>query len=182
MPTILTDRCGELEYRDEDVIQFPAGLVGMPDLKRWLMLDFENGIPMKWMQSLDRPDFGVPVASPYFYLEDYDPGLPYAILEDLGEARPEDLVVMIISRVHPGGEKITGNLLSPIVMGANSHCGCQWTASNFPWPIQQEMNYLKFGLAVDDDSSENGPGIAGDDESGESNARPEAELPEPHLV
>jgi flagellar assembly factor FliW len=189
MPTFQTDRCGELVYRDEDVIQFPAGLVGMPTLTRWLILDLEDGVPLKWLQSLDRPDFGFPVTSPGYFVDQYHPGIPDTILEDLGEPRSRDLAVMIITTVHPGGQKISGNLLSPLVIGLNSHCGCQWTSADAGWPVQQEINYLKFGLAVAGDSSENGPRIANPaecidsaDESGESTARPDAELPEPQLV
>lgn len=189
MPTFKTDRCGELAYRDEDVIQFPAGLVGMPSLTRWLILDLEDGVPLKWFQSLDRPDFGFPVTSPGYFVDEYHPGIPNSILEDLGEARNEDLAVLVITTVHPGGQKITGNLLSPLVLGLNSHCGCQWTSQDGGWPVQQEINYLKFGLAVAEEASENGPRIADAAEcvdsaevNGESPVKPEAELPEPQLV
>ena len=189
MPTFKTERCGDLVYRDEDVIQFPAGLVGMPSLTRWLILDLEEGVPLKWFQSLDRPDFGFPVTSPGYFVDQYHPGIPNAILEDLGEPRSEDMAVLVITTVHAGGHKITGNLLSPLVIGTNSHCGCQWTSPEAGWPVQQEINYLKFGLAVADDSSENGPRIAdpsecidSEEDGGESSARSEAELPEPQLV
>ena len=189
MPTFQTVRCGMLDYRNEDVIHFPQGLVGMRELKDWLILDLEDGVPLKWFQSLDRSDFGFPVAQPGFFTDSYDPGLPDSILPELGTPRPEDLAVLIITRVHPGGQKITGNLLSPLVIGTDSRLGCQWTGDDASWPLQQEINYLKFGLAVGSDSSENGPRIADPSEGidsvedeGESSARSEAELPEPHLV
>ena len=189
MPTFETDRCGTLDYRAEDVVHFPAGLVGMPHLRDWLILDLEDGVPLKWLQSLDRPDFGFPVTAPGYFAEQYDPGLPGTVLADLGTPRPEDLAVLIITTVHEGGQKITGNLLSPLVIGVDSRFGCQWTSPDSSWPLQQEINYLKFGLAVGGDSSENGPRIADasecvgtSEESGESTERPEAELPEPQLV
>ena len=186
MPSFQTVRCGTLDYRNQDVIHFPKGLVGMPELRDWLILDMEDGVPLKWFQSLDRGDFGFPVAQPGFYADPYDPGLTDRILPELGTPRPEDLAVLIITRVHPGGQKITGNLLSPLVIGTDSRLGCQWTGDDATLPMQQEINYLKFGLAVDPDSSENGPRVAdavecihSTTDTGESTVRPAAEEPEP---
>jgi len=186
MPTFQTVRCGALEYENQDVIHFPKGLVGMSDLTDWLILDLEDGVPMKWLQSLDRGDFGFPVTQPGYFADTYEPGLPDRILQELGTPRPEELAVLVITRVHPGGQKITGNLLSPLVIGVNSRLGCQWTSDDASLSIQQEINYLKFGLAVDPDSSENVPRIAeavecinSTTDTGVSTVRPEAEEPEP---
>ena len=186
MPTFETARCGAMTYRDQDVVTFKNGLVGMPELTRWLILDLEDGVPLKWLQSLDRPDFGFPVTSPGYFTDAYHPGLPDGIVADLGATGPGELAVLVITTVHPGGRKITANLLSPLVRGTESRRGCQWTAQDDSWPVQQELNYLIFGLAVGPASSENGPRIAdaaecvvSAEESGESTVRPEAEVPEP---
>jgi flagellar assembly factor FliW len=186
MPTFQTDRCGSLEYQKQDVIHFAEGLVGMPNLKNWLILDMDEGVPLKWLQSLDRADFGFPVAQPGFFMESYDPGLPDKTLKELGTPRPEDLAVLVITRIHPDGQKITGNMLSPLVIGTDSRLGVQWTSEDMSLSLQQEINYLKFGLAVDPESSENVPRITdaveGFDsmvDNGESTVRPEAEEPEP---
>lgn len=186
MPTFQTVRCGTLEYQDQDVIHFPQGLVGMPDLKNWLILDMDDGVPLKWLQSLERGDFGFPVGQPGFFMDRYDPGLPDRILNDLGTPSPADLAVLVITRVHSGGQKITGNMLSPLVIGTDSRLGCQWTSEDMSLPLQQEINYLKFGLAVDPDSTENDSRITdvvecfdSTTDTGASTVRPEAEEPEP---
>ncbi len=62
MPNFRTVRFGELDYRNEDVIHLPEGLVGMPQLRNWLILEMGDDVPMKWFQSLDRGDFGFPVS------------------------------------------------------------------------------------------------------------------------
>ena len=72
MPKFTTVRFGDLDYRQDDVIHLPEGLVGMPDLRNWLMLEMGDELPMKWFQSLDRGDFGFPVTQAYLFHDEYE--------------------------------------------------------------------------------------------------------------
>jgi len=202
MPKFQTARFGELAYREEDVIYLPKGLVGMPDLRHWLVLEMGDDIPMKWFQSLDRGDFGVPVSQPAFFADTYDISLPPASKSILKGQEGEWLTVLIITTIHPGGTMVTGNLLAPLVVNVDTRQGLQLVLDDPLLSVQQEMNYLKFGLAVDAQSSENenvtvdlkdqawNPEQALDQgsheevldsspENGQSEVRPEVETPEP---
>ena len=197
MPKFQTVRFGELAYREEDIIHLPEGLVGMPDLHNWLILEMGDEMPMKWFQSLDRGDFGFPVSQPAFFEDEYDIPLPAPTHELLQGREGEWLAVMIITTIHQGGVRITGNLLAPLVVNVDSRQGLQLVLDDPDLSIQQEINYLKFGLAVDGQSSENDTvTVAGKDsvqalfqevldsssESGQSEVRPEVETPEPAVV
>jgi flagellar assembly factor FliW len=197
MPKIKTVRFGELVYHDADVIRLPEGLVGMPDLCNWLVLEMGDDLPMKWFQSLDRGDFGFPVSQPAFFADSYDlpisPEAHPALTGDVGQW----MAILIITTIYPGGTRITGNLLAPLVINVDTRQGCQLVLSDPSLSVQQEMNYLKFGLAVDAQSSENdtatvvGKGSEQDlvqdlldssQESGQSEVRPEVATPEPAEV
>jgi flagellar assembly factor FliW len=194
MPKFQTVRFGELAYREEDIIHLPEGLVGMPDLCNWLVLEMGDDLPMKWFQSLDRDDFGFPVSQPAFFADTYDIEIPPTSRSILKGQQGEWLAVFIITTIHPGGTRITGNLLAPLVINVDSRQGLQLILDDSELSVQQEMNYLKFGLAVDVQSSENDSMIAdGKDpvlalqqevldspsESGQSQVRPDAETHEP---
>ena len=194
MPKFQTVRFGELAYREEDMIHLPEGLVGMPDLHNWLILDMGDEMPMKWFQSLDRGDFGFPVSQPAFFADSYDIPLPPATHELLQGREGEWLAVMVITTIHQGGVRITGNLLAPLVVNVDSRKGIQLVLDDPDLSIQQEINYLKFGLAVDGQSAENDMVTVSDKDSakallqellesssegGKSEVRPEVETPEP---
>ncbi len=194
MPKIQTVRFGELAYRDEDVVQLPEGLVGMPDLRNWLVLEMGDDLPMKWFQSLDRGDFGFPISQPAFFADTYDISIPSASEPILKGKEGEWLAIFIITTVYPGGTRITGNLLAPLVINVDTRQGLQLVLSDPDLSVQQEMNYLKFGLAVDVQSSENiqvtvdgkEPGQApsqekldSSSETGQSQVRSDVETPEP---
>jgi len=193
MPIIQTVRFGMLDYREEDVVHLPEGLVGMPDLCRWLVLEMGDDIPMKWFQSLDRGDFGFPVSQPAFFTDTYDVDIPAASASTLKGDEGEWIAILIITTVHAGGTKITGNLLAPLVVNVDTRQGVQLVMNDPEWSVQQEINYLKFGLAVDAQASENVATTAeGKDqeqdlldssgESGQSQVRPEVDTPEPAEV
>lgn len=155
MPKFKTVRFGELQYRMEDVIVLPEGLVGMPHMRNWLIMDMGEDHAMKWFQSLDRGDFGFPVTQPSFFLDDYHFDLSRSDQAKIGNSSEEDLAVMIITTVHAGGDKVTGNMLAPLVLDAGTRRGLQLTLDG-DFSLRQEIDYFKFGLAVSGDAVENG--------------------------
>lgn len=155
MPKFRTVRFGELDYRADDVITLPDGLVGMPHLREWLILEMGDEVPMKWFQSLDREDFGFPVSQAFLFHEDYEFPLSKPVLARLGNEDASDLATLIITTVHPGGEKVTGNLLAPLVIDAATRRGIQLTLDQEGYSSRQEINYFKFGLAVNSENAEN---------------------------
>ncbi len=175
MPKFRTVRFGELEYDSQDEIHLPEGLVGMVNLKRWLILDMGDDMPMKFFQSLDREDFGFPVTQPYFYHDEYDPKIPQGARKTIANKSDENLTTLIITTVHPGGTMVTGNLVAPLVIDSDSRKGIQLTLDNEKFGLRQEINYFKFGLAVQPEaldnelpeSQEQGSSVADNEESEE---------------
>lgn len=155
MPSFETLRFGELSYDEADVITLPEGLIGLPRLRRWLMLDMDPDVPMRWFQSLDRPDFGVPVMPPLFFAEEYDVQATRVASRKLGPADQTELITLVIATICEGGERITGNLRAPLVLDAASRTGTQLALDDDRLSTRQEIDYFKFGLAVADAGQEN---------------------------
>ena len=76
MASFQTSRFGELQFAAGDVITLPEGLVGLPHLRRWILLDMDRELPLKWLQSLDDGAFGMPVTTPDFFAPNYAPQVP----------------------------------------------------------------------------------------------------------
>jgi flagellar assembly factor FliW len=160
MPSFESLRFGTLQYAAADVIELPEGLIGLPQLRRWLMLDMEPDLPMRWLQSLDRPEFGVPVMPPFFFADEYEVKATATAARRLSPAGNPDLVILVIATIHPGGEVITANLRAPLVLDTVTRRGAQITLDDDALPTRQEIDYLKFGLAVAGESAEDaGSGV-----------------------
>jgi flagellar assembly factor FliW len=135
------------EPRQSDILTFPNGLVGLPDLQRWNLVDMDPPLPMKWLTSLDREGFRVPVTDPGFFAEKYSFEIDDASQRILQAEQIEDIVVMIVSTVYPGGSRITGNLSAPVVVNVANRTGIQCVLEGDNYNMRQEIHSQRFGEA-----------------------------------
>ena len=79
-----TDSYGEIEYEEQDLILFPDGVFGFPDLKRYLLLSLTEGDDtVLLMLSADQPEIVFAIVNPLIFCPDYAPSLSAAELSFL---------------------------------------------------------------------------------------------------
>lgn len=119
-------RFGELSISEEKIINFPNGILGFPDYRRFTILDYEGDVPFKWLQSIDDPALAFLVVSPDLIKPDYALTMKGSDIADLGEYEDEDIavfVILTIPDVDPTG--MTANLRGPIVINSATMKGKQ---------------------------------------------------------
>jgi len=114
-----------LEVSDKDVITIRGGLIGMPELQRFVLMDFNEESPLHWLQSLDDSRIGFVVSDPSLFSDSYTVTLDKRVQEVLEIEKDDELVVMVVVTVKGEALEITGNLLGPIVVNATKRIGCQ---------------------------------------------------------
>ena len=117
-----TTRFGELEVQDDRVINFSSGLLGFPELQRYVLMDYKD-TPLKWLQAVDDPDVAFIVAEPSTVAEDYNAELESTVKGQIGLQHDEDLVVLVILRAE--GAKLVANLSGPLVINSRQMKGMQ---------------------------------------------------------
>jgi flagellar assembly factor FliW len=133
----ISNRFGELSVAEERVITFPGGILGFPDAKRYVILDYEGDVPFKWLQSVDDPALAFLVAVPTVVKPDYSLCLKKADLTDLGECNDEDMAILAILTVPEGNPKgMTANLRGPLVINAATMKGKQVVLQDDNYPIR----------------------------------------------
>ena len=109
-------RFGPMTYADDDVIEFPWGVPGFADHRRFLVLALEEQTPYLWLQSLDDPKVALPIVDPWQIFPDYKPALPYYARVALELENPADFVIYCVVVCTAGAEELTMNLLAPVVI------------------------------------------------------------------
>ena len=129
---------GEVEIEDSKIINFPNGIIGFPDLKRFtLMHDEEQGSgSIKWLQSIDEPGFAMPVMDPLIVCPDYSPEIDRTKIEEVGELDDEDILVLVTVTVPHDLEKMTVNLMGPFVIKVKEMKGVQSIVENDNYPVK----------------------------------------------
>ncbi len=68
---VTTSRFGRIAVEPCDVIQFPAGMLGLEDCRRWMLLADTQNDALAWMQCVERPAVALAVVSPRRFVPDY---------------------------------------------------------------------------------------------------------------
>ena len=117
---IQNTRFGEMEYREEDVLTFPKGLLGFPDVKRFLLLSEVIRAPFMWLQSIDEPDLAFVVLDPWIVQEDYQLDLSLEIRERLEITASEQVLTLAITVIPQDPKQMTINLRAPLIINTQS--------------------------------------------------------------
>lgn len=117
---------GEIDIAEEKIITLGRGLIGYPDMKRFnLIFDEEKQGKIMWLQSLDEPQFAMPVVDPAGICADYNPTVNDELLTPLGQFSEESLFVLVTIRVPSDITRMTINLKGPIIINTDNLRGEQ---------------------------------------------------------
>lgn len=143
MVEVNTKAFGEIAIEDDKIINFEHGILGFPDLKKFtLIFNIEKGVEstIKWLQSLDEPNFAMPVMNPNLVMEDYEPMFDIELLEPLGnDLSPENLLMFVTVTVPKDITKITVNLKAPIIINAQECKAVQLISDNDAYTIKHSI-------------------------------------------
>ena len=119
---------GVIEIADDKVITLTRGLIGFPQMQHFTLIYDEqkqNRGTIMWFQSLDEPEFAMPVVDPSSICEDYNPTVNDELLSAIGELNDENLFVLVTIKVPSDITKMTINLKGPIIINSDTRLGEQ---------------------------------------------------------
>lgn len=128
---IETTRFGTLEIEETGVIQFPEGLLGFPEQKKFVLLEHKKESPFCWLQSADQPELAFVLTNPFLieqeYLNDLSPSEEALFQGEQGGS----INVFVIVTIPPGKlDEMTVNLLGPLVIELDTRIGRQVVLPN----------------------------------------------------
>jgi flagellar assembly factor FliW len=114
---LMTTRFGAVEMADQEVVFFPIGIPGFPDIRRYVVLDHDRESPLKWLQAVDTPEVAFPIVSPTELLQDYHITVSSDDLAALALDNSMDITVYVILTIpQEAPSRTTANLKAPIVL------------------------------------------------------------------
>jgi len=135
---IMTRVFGEIETDDVKVINFEKGIIGFPGLKKFMLLHDEENAESSiiWLQSIDEPEFALPVADPLSLIGNYNPTVEDDMLNELGDFTQEDLLVLVTMTIPSDLTKMTTNLKAPIIVNSKTLKACQIIAEDEQYSVK----------------------------------------------
>lgn len=130
---------GEIEYEENNIINFNKGLPGFNDLKKFILLDLYEYEPFKLLQSLEVDEISLIVTSPYEFFDDYEIKLSEETIKNLQIESPEQVIILTTVTLNSDVKKITTNLQGPIVINTSNNLGEQIILDNSKYKVKSPL-------------------------------------------
>ncbi len=141
---LIKTRCfGEIDLEEDKILTFERGLIGFENCRQFTILyDNEEGTvsenpgSISWLQSIEEPGLALPIVNPLFVKPDYNPIVEDELLRHIGELTETNVVLFLALNVPENLEKMTVNLMAPLIINADTKCGAQIIVENDDYPIK----------------------------------------------
>lgn len=120
-----TTRFGKVSVKEADVVELPQGLIGFPELKRYVLLDHDKESPFKWFQSLDDGAIAFVLINPLLFKPDYEVEVTESEVSGLALVNEEDAVISVIVTMPSNPQNMTANLKAPLIFNLQNRKGRQ---------------------------------------------------------
>lgn len=136
---VKSTRFGELEVVEDQIIDFPYGIPGFYDEKRFVFLDYRPDSPFYFLQSIENADLTFLLIDPFAFFNDYEFALDDELAAEIGLSRDNPPAVFNIATVKGSLENMTVNLLAPVVINARDRKGRQIVLEKTDYPTRYAL-------------------------------------------
>ncbi len=135
---VYTNRFGEVVISRDDIIEFPQGIPGFSDKRRFVLLKEGNG-PFCWLQSLEDPSLAFVVTNPLIFAPEYKIKIYRDQLKDIGLNDLSKGEVWVFVSIRKNPFRVTINLQAPILINRETGVAKQVILSPEEYPLQYEI-------------------------------------------
>ena|SRR6185295_8127750 len=121
---------GPLQVEEASVIEFPEGILGFSNLRQFVLVEYENGDPFKWLQCLSDPALALPVIDPVRIFPDYANSLAADDLANVQAENAADVVTFVVAIIPKDPLESTVNLKAPVIINFKKMIGRQIILEN----------------------------------------------------
>lgn len=132
MPTIHIQGV-DLSYGETDIITFDEGLIGLPELKRMVLVRQTSIEPFLWLASLDDTNIAFLVVDPRQLFPAYKTELQRAAHTQLLTNKDESPLVLAMVLIAPDWQESSVNLRAPLLISPSTMKAMQFALSDSPY-------------------------------------------------
>ncbi len=123
---VKTKTSGEVVVNEQQIIDFPEGLLGFDYVKKFVLIDTDDpSSPLKWLQAYNEPELAFIVIRPSDFMSRYELVISQNDMDVLGVTRADELLVFAIVTIPPNPAEMTANLQGPVIINPANRTGKQ---------------------------------------------------------
>jgi flagellar assembly factor FliW len=136
---VKTSRFGELQVNDKDIINFPEGLLGFENHKRFFVVDPGDATLILWLQSIDDEKVAFPIIEPKIFKPDYVAKLMPADMRSIELETITETRIYTILTIPSNVTEMSANLKAPIVINNAKKIAKQIVLQDSKLTVTHEM-------------------------------------------
>jgi flagellar assembly factor FliW len=136
---------GELKIDPEDIYEFANGIPGFEENLRFIIVQPDPEMQFCYIQSVEESKLAFLVCNPFLFYEDYDFQLSETNLQELTIEEEADVAVWSVVTVDKSNNKISLNLLAPIVVNIRSKRGKQIILHDSNYQVKHSLSLPRSG-------------------------------------
>ena len=123
---IQTSRFGEIEIEENQIVNFPSGLIGFSEDRRFVIREDEAASPFRWLQAVDNQVLAFVMIEPHVSVSNYELELTQENLRKLKAESIQDISVFVLVTMAKKMEDVTVNLQGPLLFNLEKRIGLQF--------------------------------------------------------
>ncbi len=143
---------GQLDYSQDAVIDFPAGIPGFEQERRFVLIEQRELDPLVFLQSLTTPTLCFLSLHVRVVCRDYKLSISDEYLETLGLQRTSQPSIgpklACLALLHIDENEITTNLLAPIVIHIPARRGAQAIQTGSDYSLQHRIELVEAAVCA----------------------------------
>lgn len=116
---------GDIEFKEEDIIEFKNGIPGFEQLKKFILIPIEGNEMFSLLHSIEDINIGLIVISPFSIKKDYEIKLNEKTIKNLNILSEKDVLILNTVTLNSDVKKITTNLRAPFIINIKTRLGEQ---------------------------------------------------------
>ena len=137
---VKTSRFGELNVVKDQIFRFPEPIAGFETDRRYIIFQTDETSEIYWLQSLDNPEVAFIVTKVDKMVKGYNVPLNKEHVATLKIKEPSDAEIFVMLVVDRENNKVTANLLGPIVLNVKARRGMQIIMQNSDYSIRHNVD------------------------------------------
>lgn len=133
---------GTIDIEEEKIIEFPMGIIGFENLKKFALIydsEREERSKISWLQSMEEPLMVLPVINPIDIIEEYSPIIEDELTKSIGDPADADILIFVTMSIPSDLTKMTANLKAPIIINTVNRKAMQVIAENQDYIIKYNV-------------------------------------------
>jgi flagellar assembly factor FliW len=134
-----TTRFGDLEVRQDQILEFPKGILGFEAHRHYALIEDVEFAPFVHLQSLEDPALAFTIVNPKIFFPHYKVQVDRQEIMDMAVRNLDSVQTWVIVTVPEDAKSMSANLQGPILINLENNCGKQVVLVRSPYTTRHYL-------------------------------------------